>query len=81
MVDYADPGMKGTLISAVPLKYPYQYLCDLMEAFPRVSVDDLILTEAYGQHEPADRHLIDASTHRSADRGRGDHAPIHFEGI
>ena len=45
-----------------------------MEPFPRLNVDDVMLTESYGQHEPVDKPLIEELTDTWADTERGDHA-------
>lgn len=45
-----------------------------MEPFPRLTVDDVMLTESCGQHEPANKPLIEEPTDTWADTERGDNA-------
>lgn len=45
-----------------------------MEPFSRLIVDEVMITETYGQHEPANRPSIQEAIDTSADTERGDHA-------
>ena len=46
-----------------------------MEPFSRLIVDEVMLTEAYGQHESANRPSTQEAIDTSVDTERGEHAP------
>ena len=50
-----------------------------MEPFPRLTVDDVILTESYGQQEPANKPFREELTDTWTDTERGYRAPQPFK--